>query len=133
MTVPEPELALCFSCARTRDCLESNLGWICRECFRKARDEARDPSIGVAPPAGMKAWFIVDGVGPNCYITIHGKLHAFQHVEDAQWTLVKLKEGGVDTRAMRIEERSACEAFLYAWMVGLGMDHVTGVNKEAAS
>lgn len=109
------EQGICHICAENKECLTSNYGWICRDCFRKAAlgPGLKDKKLVVLPPdPEAKVYVFMEGPGYGNFITISGTLYAFESKEVAEYAFKKFGES-MDLTGVDIREVRAVEPLLY--------------------
>lgn len=109
------EQGICHICAENKECLVSNQGWICRDCFHKAafNPAFKDKKIIVPPPdPDAKTYVFMEGPGYGNFITIEGTLYGFETREVAEYAIKKFGET-MNLAGIDIREVNAMEPFLY--------------------
>jgi hypothetical protein len=109
------EQGICHVCAQNKECLVSNQGWICRECFHgMAKNPVTKSKVIVPPPnPEMKVFVMMEGPGYGTFITIDGTLYTYEKREVADYALSELGKSA-DVSGIDIREVRVVEPFLYA-------------------
>lgn len=109
------EQGICHICAQSKECLVSNFGWICRECFHKlAMDRKSDSGVVVLPEDPNKTTFVLmEGSGYGTFITVEGYLYCYENKEVAEYALAKLAKVA-DATGIYIRELPIVEPMIYA-------------------
>jgi len=105
------EKGICIFCEKCRDdCLASNLGSICHDCWQSLLKKEINPGgvrVGVPPEPDKFGYAIMEK--KNIYITIGGTLYLFAHEEHAKDLAdkVRISEPGSDVVVERVWAQAA--------------------------
>jgi len=123
----------CVGCGKADECLISNQGLVCYDCYADVHDNKHPRKINgpfiVAPPAGAKVYVFVeeDPTTGFRFLTIGGTLYLFEKEEVARMYLEDLKKRtpGEDLSGVRPQQVPVEAAFAYAMMHQLNTVPVT--------
>ena len=101
---------ICIKCGKTKPCLDSNLGSICEQCFHSTLGNDFGERVVVPPEPGRRVFVLRDG--PQCFLTVHGTLYAYDQGKDAEKALEILRRE-LSLPNVRVEEMDAAVPFSY--------------------
>lgn len=83
----------CVKCRGAADCLETNIGPVCRPCFQAAMKAGGHEGVRLftMPEPGQTVFTVMEK--PGVYVTISGVLYAFERRQDAEEIIGGLRSG----------------------------------------
>jgi len=121
------ELGICCKCTANADCLNTNIGWMCRPCFHKIIKSGKSGMSGVdrvftLPDPGQRLFVIM--LEPGTYATVGGILYAFARKVDADELADGIRQGGEP--GVFVEEQDARFSTAYVLAHNLRLVGVAG-------